>query len=989
MKSKSAPKSTPPAKPQKKDTKSISRPIYIVGMGGSAGGLEAFEQFFGAMPADAGVAFVIVPHLDPTTKGFMPELLQRATKMRVFQAEDAMKVRANCVYVIPPNRDISILHGTLHLFEPHAPRGLRLPIDFFMRSLADDQHERAIGIILSGMGSDGTIGLRAIKENLGMTMVQEPASAKYDAMPRSAIDAGVADFIAPVSQLPQKLLNYVRHSSVTKSPATIEERTASALQKAFVLLRDHTGHDFSFYKRNTLYRRIERRMSVHQIPTIQQYIRYMQENPAEIDFLFKEMLIGVTNFFRDAGAWAKFEQEALPRILKQMCKDGVLRAWAAGCSTGEEAFSLAITLREALDKTKPKVNCKIQVFATDIDKDAIEKARGGFFPHNIAADISPERLKRFFTREDSGYRVKKEIRELVIFAPQNLIMDPPFTKLDIICCRNLLIYLNAELQKKLIPLFHYALNPNGILFLGSSESIGNFGDYFEPIDNKWKIFVRKEGPAAVRTVIDLPSAILGHSHKSAGRVKSRLEAEADIPDALQKMLVNQYAPVAALINELGDILYIHGRTGKYLEPTSGKASMNIFFMAREGLRTDLNNAVRKAVRTRAPVSVNGLRVKTNGSYETINLSVRPCSEIESLHGLLLIVFEAAAPARGSRAGKSDLKPAAGNAAVRQMEKELKYTKESLQSTVEEMETSQEELKSANEELQSTNEELQSTNEELTTSKEEMQSLNEELVTVNTELESKVDALSRSNNDMKNLLDSIDLATIFLDNELNVKRFTVKATKLINLIQSDIGRPVTHIVSNLKYDNLSADVAEVMRTLILKELPVQTKTGEWYQMRIMPYRSIDNKIDGTAITFNDISPQKELEVSLEHTRAESRRAQAFSDALADMSGNPVLVLTNTMNIETANHAFCKEFGFALPEIQNRVLFDLGSGAWNIPALREICEHDLVRAEYVSGKTIELPGKKSVSRKFSVSARRILNEVGNTERILLAFAGLGVS
>src|ERR1039458_4960443 len=446
----------------------------IVGIGASAGGLEALERFLGHVPAGSGMAFVIVQHLDPTHKGVMPELLQRATSMKVIQVKDRTKVRPDCVYVIPPNKDMSILHGVLYLLEPVAPRGLRLPIDYFLRSLAQDQEGRSIGVILSGMGSDGTLGLRAIKEKAGVVLVQEPATAKFDSMPRSAVDAGLADIVAPVHELPGKILAYLQLTPlIARTEAALEDKTQSALEKVVVLLRAQTGNDFSLYKRNTLYRRIERRMGIHQIDKMPMYVRYLQENSQELNLLFKELLIGVTNFFRDPAAWEQLREEAIPALLARRSSGQTLRAWVPGCSTGEEAYSLAIVLKEAVEEIKPKANFTIQVFATDLDGDAIDKARQGLFPANITADVSKERLKRFFTKEERGYRVRKEIREMVIFAPQNVIMDPPFTKLDILTCRNLLIYLTAEVQKKLIPLFHYSLSPGGILFLGSAETIGD------------------------------------------------------------------------------------------------------------------------------------------------------------------------------------------------------------------------------------------------------------------------------------------------------------------------------------------------------------------------------------------------------------------------------------------------------------------------------------------------------------------------------------
>src|ERR1039458_4911819 len=451
----------------------------IVGIGASAGGLEALEQFLGHVPAGSGMAFVIVQHLDPTHKGVMPELLQRVTSMKVIQVKDRTKVRPDCVYVIPPNKDMSILHGVLYLLEPVAPRGLRLPIDFFLRSLAQDQEGRSIGVILSGMGSDGTLGLRAIKEKAGVVLVQDPATAKFDSMPRSAMDAGLADIVAPVDELPGKINAYLQRTPLVHTPEmALADKTQSALDKVIILLRTHTGHDFSLYKRNTFNRRIERRMGIHQINKIADYVRYLQENSQELDLLFKELLIGVTSFFRDPAAWEELRKKILPALIASRPAGHVLRAWGPGCSTGEEAYSLAMVFKEVMEKIKARKKMTLQVFATDLDKDAIDKARQGIYPENICADVSPQQMSRFFKKDERGCRVTTEIREMVIFAPQSLIMDPPFTKLDILSCRNLMIYLAPQMQKKLIPLFHYSLSPGGILFLGSAETVGTFTDLF-------------------------------------------------------------------------------------------------------------------------------------------------------------------------------------------------------------------------------------------------------------------------------------------------------------------------------------------------------------------------------------------------------------------------------------------------------------------------------------------------------------------------------
>ncbi len=557
--------------------------------------------------------------------------------MEVFQVRDRMRVKPNCVYVIPPNKDMSILHGVLHLFEPTAPRGLRLPIDFFLRSLAEDRQERSIGVILSGMGSDGTMGLRAIKEKAGVALVQEPASAKFDSMPRSAIDAGLADLVAPAEELPGKIIDYLRHALIiAKTELPLEEKDQSALEKVLILLRAKTGHDFSLYKKNTVYRRIERRMGIHQIDRIASYVRYLQENPQEVELLFKELLIGVTSFFRDPAAWEQLQGEAIPALLAGRPDGGMLRAWSAGCSTGEEAYSLAIAFKEALEQVKPKENFTLQIFATDLDRDAIDKARQGVYPANIAADVSPERLRRFFIKEENGYRVGKEIREMVTFATQNVIMDPPFTRLDILICRNLLIYLTPELQKKLLPLFHYSLNPGGVLFLGSAETISTFTDLFAPLNIKSRLFRRRESLLPAEPLA-FPASFVP-ALPGVSKELTMLKPAANLQSLADQLLLQHFSPPAVLVNDKGDILYISGRTGKYLEPAAGKANWNIFAMAREGLRFDLGSAFQKALRQKEAVTVKGLKVGTNGGTQTVDITVQAIEEPEALRGMVMIVF---------------------------------------------------------------------------------------------------------------------------------------------------------------------------------------------------------------------------------------------------------------------------------------------------------------------------------------------------------------
>ena len=855
---------------------SVSFPI--VGLGASAGGLEALEQFLGHVPAGSGMAFVIVQHLDPTRKGIMQELLQRATRMRVIQVKDCTTVRPDCVYVIPPNKDMSILHGVLHLLKPVAVRGLRLPIDYFLRSLAQDQQEHSIGVILSGMGSDGTLGLRAIKEKAGVVLVQEPATAKFDSMPRSAIDAGLADIVAPVEELPGRILTYLQRTPLlARTEVATEDKARSALEKVVILLRTHSGNDFSFYKRNTLYRRIERRMGIHQLRNMAAYVRYLQENSQELGLLFKELLIGVTSFFRDPAAWEYLCEHVLPALLASRSPGQALRAWVPGCSTGEEAYSLAIVLKEAVEEIKPRGKFTIQMFATDLDRDAIDKARQGLFPANIAADVSEARLKRFFTKEDRGYRVRKEIREMVIFAPQNLIMDPPFTKLDILSCRNLLIYLTTEVQKKLIPLFHFSLTPGGILFQGSAETVGDYTDLFAQVGGKSRIYRRIESVSRSEQIA-FPSSFMAGPPISSEAGPSP-KAPASLQSLADQLVLQCYAPPAVLANDKGDILYVSGRTGKYLEPAAGKANWNLFAMAREGLRYELADAFQKALRKKERVALHGLKVGTNGGTQCVDVTIHQLKEPGPLQGLVMIVFaDAAAPVALPASGRSP-KAHARNPRIAELEQELLRVHGEARATHEEMQTSQEELRSANEELQSTNEELQSTNEELTTSKEEMQSMNEELQTVNTELQVKVDQLSQASNDMKNLLDSTDIATLFLDKELNVRRFTPQTTKIIKLKAADTGRPITDLASDLRYPELAADAREVLRKLAAVEKPISALDGRWFTVRIMPYRTLDDRIDGVVITFANVTVSKTLETRLrdQHTALEKQVAEQSGKA----------------------------------------------------------------------------------------------------------------
>ena len=870
-------------------------PFPIVGIGASAGGLEALEQFFGHVPEESGMAFVIVQHLDPTRKGIMPELLSRVTPMKVHQVKDRMKVAPDCVYVIPPNKDMSILHGVLHLFTPEAPRGLRLAIDFFFRSLADDMKEMSIGVILSGMGTDGTLGIKAIKEKGGLVLVQEAASAKFGGMPGSAIHTGLADIVAPATALPGKIAAYLKYAHLIhkRQGVPAEEISQSALDKIVILLRAQTGHDFSQYKKSTIYRRIERRMSIHQIAKIATYVRFLQENRQERDLLFKELLIGVTGFFRDPAAWEILAAQALPGIMNGRSDGGALRAWSAGCSTGEEVYSLAITFKEVLEKRKIPGNISLQIFATDLDVDAINKARQGLYPFNIATDVSAERLKRFFVKEDTGYRISKEIREMAIFAVQDVIMDPPFTKLDILCCRNLLIYLTPELQKKLLPVFHYSLNPGGILFLGNAETPGASTDLFTTLDGKARLFKRRENDLRTEPVHFPPS--FTPAVPVAMNDPEPSKPPVNFQTLVDQLILQHVAPATVLVNSTGDILYISGRTGKYLEPAAGKANWNVFAMIREGMRSELAHAFRNALQDKVPVNIQGALAAADGSMQPVDITIRALKEPETLQGMLIIAFADAPNPIQTQTPASKKK----NKQVTELEQKFRQAREEVRMVREEMQISQEELKSANEELQSANEELQSTNEELTTSKEEMQSLNEELQTVNAELQIRVDELSRVSNDMKNLLNSTDIATVFLDDDLNVRRFTTQAAKIIKLIPGDTGRPITDIASTLLYPTLTEDAREVLQKLVYREKEIAAKDGRWFSARIMPYRTQANVIDGVVITFSDITPAKELEARLRqtHEELEIKVAERTAELAASNKALQAEVISHRKSIES--------------------------------------------------------------------------------------------
>ncbi len=967
----------------------VEEHLPVVGIGASAGGLEAFEQFFTHMPPDAGIAFVLVQHLDPTHKSILTELVKRFTSMDVMEVEDSMTLEANTVFVIPPNRYMAIFNGRLHLLEPTEVPGLRTPIDYFFRSLAEDQKERAICIVLSGTGTEGALGLRAVKGEGGMAMVQEPESAKYDGMPRNAIATGLADYVLPPQHMPEQLISYVEHALFklpTKATKPLPKEN-ELLEKVFLLVRARTGNDFSNYKHNTILRRIDRRMAVHQITRLSDYVRYLQLDPRETDILFKELLIGVTNFFRDRDAFDILREEAIAKLFEQRSSDQPIRIWVPGCATGEEAYTIAILCREVMDRIRTEFN--VQIFATDIDNDAIETARLGIYPASISVDVAPEALDRYFAIENNVHRVKKDVRDMVVFALQNVITDPPFSKMDLISCRNLLIYLGADLQKKVLPLFHYSLRKDGFLFLGSSETIGEFFDYFSTVNRKWKLFKRKESEFDERHMPDIRHTPLAEPKEitHAGDT-GRPHHRPNLRQVAEGIILKDYGPTAVVINEKNEILYVLGRAGRYLEPTTGRFPSDILAMAREGLRLELATAIRKASLQRRAIRVERLLVKTNGDDQLVNLVVKPISHPTSMKGTHIVIFEdvSSEACTESDARAAEYPDAQEHPRVRQLEQELKSTKEYLQTTIEELETSNEELKSTNEELQSSNEELQSTNEELETSKEELQSVNEELTTVNSEHQQKIEELSKTSSDLNNLLASTEVGTIFLDKNLHIQRFTPSVTDFINLIHTDIGRPVSHIVSNIDYDGLVDDAKEVLRRLVPKEQEVKTKDGRWYQMRVLPYRTTENVIDGVVITYVDITKLSnalaELEKARERELLEEDRKREFWETVADTAHEAILILSEDFRVELANQAFFRLFNTTKDETDERSFFEIGDRSWDRPTLRSLLEQILPEKTVIVNYRVEDEFPGLGKRIMQVNAKRLETSSLFPERIILA-------
>lgn len=896
----------------------------IIGMGASAGGLEALEEFFSVMPANPGAAFVIVVHLDPTHTSLLPELLQKKTKMPVLQIVSTMAAEPDHVYIIPPNKELVIVNSVFQLLPRRKPRGASLPIDVFLHSLALDQGSNAACIILSGTGTDGTLGLRSIKGEGGLVVVQTAESAKYSGMPLSAMATGLVDFTLAAEKIPEQLLKYVNHTGQVSVPLTEaeEKKQISTLHTIFALLKASTGHDFTPYKTKTISRRIERRMHVHQITHVEQYLDFLQENEQERKILFKEMLIGVTRFFRDTKAFDLLRDEYLPAVLAHKAEDEAVRIWVPGCSTGEEVYSIAIVLQEYMESVGHFRT--VQIFGTDIDKDAISSARAGVYPAAIAADISPERLKRFFIQQDSQFQIQKSIRKMAVFAEQNVIKDPPFTRLDMLSCRNLFIYLSQELQRSLLHIFQNSLRPGGLLFLGAAESIGQAADLFTPVNNLWKLYapVAPIKPFAARPS---PQSVLNFSPlvetmPSMKKSKQTVGPQGQTVDnsaLLKAILTASPLPACVVIDTLNNIVYVHGRTGQFFEPAEGSMSANIIDMARPGLKSALSSALPTLAQNRQEMRRENVQIKSNGSFGEFNLVIKPLPEFQTgSPGMSLVIFE---PTIGKKQALVTIENKViknNDDEYRGLEEELKYTKINLQNTIEELQGANEELTSTNEELQSNNEELQSTNEELRTSREEMQFLNEESTTVKAELQSRKDEAIKANDDIKNLLDTTEMATLFLDMNLGVRRFNRSATRIFPLAQTDLGRPIQHFASKLVSLDLYTSCREVLRDLHTQEAEVDGTDGVCYRMRIRPYRTINNVIDGLVITFEDITRIVKMRNQLQRVFSSVEEQMLIMSKVFMDSADPIIIQNLEGTLVEVNDEAVQVYGWTRDELVGR-------------------------------------------------------------------------
>ena len=957
----------------KKTKKSVLSVVPVVALGGSAGGLEAFEQFFLHLPKDSGNAFVVISHLAPDHASLLSDILQRSTSMVVSEAIDGMHVMANCIYIIPPNKEMTIYGGVLHLAPPGMARGHRMPIDLFFSSLANDLKEKAVGIILSGTGTDGTLGLGEILKNGGTSIVQTPTTARYDDMPTSAIAAGYARAVLPVEKMSEALL----HRPVKKGSSQADRIPPKKLGEMAIILKtlyQVTGHDFSQYKKNTILRRIDRRMIEHGIDDTEVYAHYLRDNPGESSFLMKELLINVTSFFRDPPVFALLSGEILPDLLSNKPDGYTFRVWVPGGASGEEVYSIAILLKETSEKLRKTFN--FQIYGTDLDDDEITAARAATYPESISKNVTQDRLDRFFIRENGVFQIKKGIRDMVVFAKQNIIQDPPFTRLDLLSCRNLLIYLEQEVQDRLILTFHYALKPDGVLLLSPSESLGKNASLFTAISRKWKIYKKLPSPASKLAMINNSMPRTSFSDFKSSREDLKSEKAINFAELTSRVLLQSISSVSVVTDRMGEILFVHGETGNYLRPSPGPPSFNIVDMAKSRFSQELAEAIHSVGVLDTPAVTSEIFLPLEEGTLPFRFTVRPLPDPETDQTLLLIAFLEISPSESAlltQTGKG-ISPDVRKRRIINLERDLSNARANLQITMEKQQIANEEMKSSNEEFQSTNEELQSTNEELETSKEEMQSVNEELITVNSELQGKIEQLIDIQNDMKNLLDNIHIGTIFLDTDLIIRRFSHEAIKVYRLIEGDVGRPLSDIKSNLKSENLVEDARNVLNSLVPLERELVTDENIWFLVHIHPYRTMDNMIQGVVMTFTDITKRIEEE--------ELEKERQMSEDIVNTVREPLVVLDKDFLVVSASFSFFREFRVLAEETIGHSIYDLGDRQWNIPELQKLLETILPYNLSVENYEMEALFPSIGRRKVVLNARRLNSKVPGSQLILLA-------
>ncbi|HTV39746.1 MAG TPA: chemotaxis protein CheB [Candidatus Sulfotelmatobacter sp.] len=949
----------------------------IVGIGASAGGLEAMMQLLKHLPADTGMAFVVVQHLDPTHESALSSLLSRATEMPVMEARNNVSLEVNHVYIIPPNKGMGILERRLKLFPRREGREEYMPIDMFFRSLAEEEGSKSVGIILSGNGADGTQGLLAIKAAGGITFAQDERSAKYPAMPGNAITAGCVDFVLT----PEMMVRDLKRIGGRMGEGIPEEKPGEpapgkAFEDILMLVRQRTGVDFTYYKHATLRRRIQRRMVLHKFESLKDYGNYLRGHATEVKELFNDILIHVTGFFRDTAVFQTLRKKLFPRLLKGKSMEDSLRIWIPGCSTGEEVYSVAITLMELM--SEKKAVHPVQIFATDINDSALDKARAGFYQETIKTEIAADRLRRFFVRVDAGYRVNKSIREMCIFARQNLVSDPPFSNLDLISCRNVLIYLGPTLQRKVMPVFHYALRPTGLLMLGASETIGAFSDLFTLVDKKSKIYAKK-------SVQSRPSVSFGHELPEPSKGEKEVQPPMQITPTISevqkqadRIVLTSYSLPGVVINAGLEVLQFRGRTGIFLEHAHGEATLNLLRMAREGLMPELRAAVAKTIKQNVRVRQEGLRVRQNGHFVECNIEIIPFTVPPGQEKFFLVLFEPSvsppAETGRARARKSVAQRPTESAELAHLREELGATRESLQTIIEEQEATNEELRSANEEIMSSNEELQSTNEELETAKEELQSTNEELTTLNDELENRNGELEQVNNDLHNLLASVSIPIVILDGDLKIRRFTMMAEKLLKLIPGDIGRPITDIAMPVEIPALDKQVMDVFESLTPRDIEVQDKQGHWWSVRIRPYKTTDHKIDGAVLALVDIDAIK--------TKASyGNDGYKLAEAMASVSASPMMVMDNGLEVKAVNEAVCSFFKMKPDEAVGRRIFEL-SNRWHTPKLPMLLEEALKERTSNGEFQIECEYSHAGEEKLVLNGRRLVLDDNLGDLVLLS-------